>query len=540
MKKYPLLILCMLACLASYAQCNYIDAIYAVQPKLTVTYETEQRLNPVDGTKYATAIPVQMDIYRPVNLAGEGIVKRPVVILVHGNGRRRDSPEWIDMANSLAKRGYVVASLDYRADFFTSGEQLLIALACNTAPCKLASLNRTLYSNSMDVHKAIDFLVANQLTYQIDPGRFIVGGHSLGGATSFFASTVSKSEVSAYFPASFMTDAWYTNLDIHRPKIKGAILLSPATTDLNYVDASDNVPFFIYHGTHDPAAPFYSGRQLCGDASNPILYGGAAMAERVDAFPNYAYYFVEARGVGHVTGVTCVNAELPNATDALGMLWYPDLLRFLKTTMLDGYPNQVFKKVTPNNSSIYDYCAGATNGYCNGNANDFLLQLIGSGGACYAFPANWPNNTLGTLPWSGPAYQSCSYPATFPTAEAACGPNGWYLKQGEPDLFTQGVFANAHVIQDNAELKPIVVENDAFSISPNPASGIVTINCADAHDVALEIDLLNLQGTQVRKATLPKGCTSQELDLHDLSAGIYFLRMQHADGHSITQKLIKQ
>ena len=540
MKKYPLLFLCIIASLATYAQCNYIDAIYTVQPKITVTYETEQRINPVDGTKYAAAIPVQMDIYRPINLVGEGIVKRPVIILGHGANERRDYQRWIDMANSLAKRGYVVVSLDYRADFFNSGEQLLIALGCNTPPCKLAALNRTLYSNSMDVHKAIDFLVANQLTYQIDPNKFILGGHSLGGATAFFASTVSKAEVSAYFPASFMTDSWYTNLDLKRPKIKGAILLSAATPDVNYVDATDNVPFFIYHGTHDPAAPFYSGRQLCSDATNPILYGGAAMAERVDAFANYSYYFVEARGVGHVTGVTCLNAELPNTADALGMLWFPDMLRFLKTTMLDGYANQIFKKLTPNNSSNYDYCAGATANDCNGNANLFLLQLINSGGACYSFPANWPNNTLGTLPWSGPAYQSCSYPATFPTAEAACGPNGWYLKQGELDLFTQGVFADAHIIQENAGVKPNVEDGKLFSIFPNPSAEFVSIHVTDAANADLNLEVLNLQGTTVLKSTLSKGNTMQQINLNGFPAGIYFVRMQHADGHFTTQKLVKQ
>lgn len=533
MKRFRLILI---ACLASYfaqGQCLFIDAEYAVLPVATVTYETETRINPVDGTRYGTPIPVQMDIYRPANLpAGTA---RPVVILNHGNGRRRNSPEWVAMAMSLARRGYVVASIDYRADFFTPMEILIANLACTTAPCKLAASNRTLYSNAMDVHKAIDYLLANQVTHQVDPNKFILAGHSLGGGTAFYASTVSKPEVSAYFPATFLTDAWYTNLDVLRPRIRGAILLSGATTDLSYVDPTDNVPLFIYHGTHDPLAPFYAGRQLCGDATNPVLYGGAAIAERVDAFSNYSYYFVEARGVGHVTSVTCTITEQPNPADALGMLWYPDMLRFVKTTMIDGFPNQIFKKVTPNNTSPYDYCAGATNSYCNGNANDFLLQFVSSGGTCYSFPVNWPNNTLGTLPWSGPAYQSCSYPAIFPGAEAPCGPNGWYLKQENADIWTQGVTQDAHVIAEES----LVVPSAAFSLSPNPSNGHFTLRFDGPIESGLRLEVIDAQGGLVWQGEAPIGDSEMGMDLSGQPAGIYFLRIVSGNGRSTTRKLFK-
>lgn len=529
MKKYLLLFLVFLASIATYAQCNYIDAMYAVQTNLNVPYESVEGLNPLTGARFGTQLDVKMDIFRPVNLPGEGIVKRPVVILCHGMGTRKDNVTVASLAVSLAQRGYVAVCIDYRADLFAPGE---INLApCSTEVCKAALTNRVLYANSMDVHKAINFLVGQQATYQIDPTKFILGGHSLGGGTALFASTVSKSEVVNLFSSGFLTDPWYMNFDANRLVIKGAIVTGGATTNLSYIQAADNVPCFIFHGTHDLAAPFYSGRQGCIDPTNPVLFGGAAIAQKLDGFPQqHSYYFVEGRGVGHTVGM-CQALPFP-AADPLRMLWFPDLVRFMKTSMLDGYPNQIHKVITPWNTSPYDYCTMAGSS-CNGGADFFILQMLASNFTCYNFPAF----SLTTTNWSGPAYLTCSYPPYFPAPDGLCG---LYLKQSAgTDTFSSQNMPNPnHIIRD---AEGAVSEIEAsIALTPNPFHDQVAIHRSRVADADRVIEVLTLQGAVVHKTLFPTGADSHELNLQNLPAGIYFVRMQDADGHFSTQKLLKQ
>ena len=57
---------------------------------------------------------LQLDVYRPV---GDAVAQRPLVVFVHGggfSGGSRTSPEIVDEANTLARQGYVTASISYR------------------------------------------------------------------------------------------------------------------------------------------------------------------------------------------------------------------------------------------------------------------------------------------------------------------------------------------------------------------------------------------------------------------------------------------
>ncbi|AOS82712.1 hypothetical protein BIU88_00170 [Chlorobaculum limnaeum] len=103
--------------------------------------------------------PLLLDLYRPDN--GE---KCPLVIYIHGGswttGTKRTSGHFTDfpaVLASLARRGFVVASVDYRL----SGE----------APFPAAL---------QDVKAAIRYLRANAALYDIDPDRVAVWGASAG------------------------------------------------------------------------------------------------------------------------------------------------------------------------------------------------------------------------------------------------------------------------------------------------------------------------------------------------------------------------
>jgi acetyl esterase/lipase len=113
--------------------------------------------------------PLRLDLYRQA-AAGS---PRPLVVYVHGggwqSGHTRHSgafENWPEVLASLARRGYVVASLEYRL----SGE----------APFPAAI---------HDVKNAIKWLRASAAKYAINPQQVVIWGGSAGGQLAALAAT---------------------------------------------------------------------------------------------------------------------------------------------------------------------------------------------------------------------------------------------------------------------------------------------------------------------------------------------------------------
>jgi acetyl esterase/lipase len=114
--------------------------------------------------------PLHLDLYRP---AGPDKTLHPFVVYVHGggwlNGHTRQSgafTSWPDVLASLAARGYVVASVEYRL----SGEARFPAA-------------------EQDVKAAIRWLRSQASTYHIDKTRGLIWGASAGGQLAALTAT---------------------------------------------------------------------------------------------------------------------------------------------------------------------------------------------------------------------------------------------------------------------------------------------------------------------------------------------------------------
>lgn len=202
--------------------------------------------------------PLTLDLYLPVGAVSGGA---PVIVYVHGggwtSGHTRHSgafENWPGVLASLASKGYVVASLNYRL----SGE----------APSPAAE---------QDVKSAVRWLRANATRFGIDKRRIGIWGGSAGGQLAALAGT--SCGVSALEPpveeakAPLESDcvqavvAWYGVFDF-TPLAKNAsvppniarylgceaggcteesIALASA---VRYVDGSDP-PFLLIHGALD-------------------------------------------------------------------------------------------------------------------------------------------------------------------------------------------------------------------------------------------------------------------------------------------------
>jgi acetyl esterase/lipase len=112
--------------------------------------------------------PLRLDVYRQVVPAGP----RPLVIYVHGggwqSGHTRHSgafANWPDVLASLARKGYVVASVEYR---LSSEAKFPAAIH--------------------DVKHAIQWLRSKASEFSIDPNEIVIWGGSAGGQLAALAA----------------------------------------------------------------------------------------------------------------------------------------------------------------------------------------------------------------------------------------------------------------------------------------------------------------------------------------------------------------
>jgi acetyl esterase/lipase len=113
--------------------------------------------------------PLRLDLYQPMGLSGF----HPLVIFIHGggwmSGHTRHSgafEDWPGVLASLAAKGYVVASVEYRL----SGEARFPAAI-------------------QDIKTSIRWLRAHALDYAIDKTKTVVWGGSAGGQLAALAAT---------------------------------------------------------------------------------------------------------------------------------------------------------------------------------------------------------------------------------------------------------------------------------------------------------------------------------------------------------------
>lgn len=183
------------------AQVRYIDEVFtSVNKQSNVTYSTNQAVNLLFGNQL---VPPQLsgspvwaeslvcDIYSP---DGDNATNRPVIILAHTGsylpaiinnqvtGNKNDSTI-VTVANSFAKRGYVVVALNYRLGWnptTTVQEQAT------------EQLIKATYRGIQDVRNCIRYIRSNATTLGVDTSKIVVGGQGTGGYISMAFGSVSE------------------------------------------------------------------------------------------------------------------------------------------------------------------------------------------------------------------------------------------------------------------------------------------------------------------------------------------------------------
>lgn len=260
------------------------NVVYGQAPFLNFPYS--------DETSTTTANLV-MDVYEP---AGDNHNRRPAIIFAHSGGfltGNRNHDDMVALCDSFARKGYVTATIDYRKGFYVF----------NNVPLHGT---RAVYRGVQDGRAAVRFLRSNAAAYGIDPDRVYMGGSSAGSFIALQAIYLSSpDEVPEETGVQTYTDFFTpvttpdlgpidvgANLNVSGTP-NGVVALWGAVAEPDWVDASDDQPVFLAHGTDDSTVPFDVGPPFSSNAF-PDVYGSSVIAGELAAngTADFGTYFV--------------------------------------------------------------------------------------------------------------------------------------------------------------------------------------------------------------------------------------------------------
>ena len=238
--------------------------------------------------------------------------KRPVVMLIHGGAFYLGSKESIfeqALATALAKRGYFVASIDYRLGF-------------KTAP---ADIELSAYRAIQDAHVALRFLAHHAEGIGIDPNQIYVGGTSAGGVASLNVAFMNNDErpkrilenekkglVSKIEESGNRFTETFT--------IKAVVNMWGAVSDLNIIDSDENIPVLSIHGTNDIVVPFeydfpFRNSMMLNRMIMDKMYGSKPIHDKLNSL-GIRNKLIALPGLGHEPQLETWN-KLNNYIDTL-------------------------------------------------------------------------------------------------------------------------------------------------------------------------------------------------------------------------------
>ena len=272
MKKLLLLSLTLLISNFIFSQCNgrYQTEIFSSVTKTTVNY----------SDVYTNSFH-EMDIYTP---NGDTEINRPLILYMHGGSFTagdKTSSDCIDFCESMAKRGYVTASLNYRL------ANIISFLTSN------ATQYQTVLKAVSDAKAAIRYFrkdFDNGDTYGIDPNTIFVGGYSAGAVIAIHLAYIDAISDLPTTPINVQTIV--TNVGGsyglegdagnygYSSDVSGVISFAGGINDVSWIDANDE-PLVSVQGTTDLTVNYNCGPGM-NNAAILTLCGSVEMHPQAD------------------------------------------------------------------------------------------------------------------------------------------------------------------------------------------------------------------------------------------------------------------
>lgn len=237
---------------------------------------------------------------------------RPVVMLIHGGafyiGSKESACEQA-LAMTLAKRGFLVASIDYRLGFKPTS----------------ADIEMSAYRAIQDAHAALRYLSYHSKGIGIDMNQVYVGGTSAGAVAALNVTFMDNEErperilenekkgiVSKIEESGNRYTESFT--------IKAVANMWGAVSDLNIIDANEKIPVLSIHGTNDDVVPFdydypFKKSLMVNRLIMDKMYGSKPIHEKLNGL-GIRNKLVALPGLGHEPELETYN-KLNNYIDTL-------------------------------------------------------------------------------------------------------------------------------------------------------------------------------------------------------------------------------
>lgn len=237
-------------------------------------------------------LDLNLDIYYPKT---DIFKNRPLVMLVHGGafyiGSKESAAEKA-LATTLAKRGYVVASINYRLGF-----KLLAS-----------DVELSAYRAIQDAHAALRFLAHNAKGLGIDPTQIYVGGTSAGAVASLSVAFMDNDERPERIIEA-EKEGYVTKIEVSGNKytesfeIKAVVNMWGAVADLNMIDKDENISVLSIHGTADGIVPYeydhpFKNSLMINRLLMDKMYGSKPIHDRLQIL-GHRNRLISLEGLGH-------------------------------------------------------------------------------------------------------------------------------------------------------------------------------------------------------------------------------------------------
>ena len=271
---------------------------------------------------FTKEMDLDMDLYYPNEPSP---VARPLLVLIHGgafyNGDK-SSVGFPELGRHFAKRGYVVASINYRLGFRPTGQ----------------SIDRAGYRAVQDAHAAVRYLICHADEFQIDPDHIFVAGTSAGAITALnltFMREENRPEAS-YKPDLGPIES--VNPEVKLPfTIKAVVNMWGAVHDLSMLANSKKTSVLSFHGDQDPIVPYDYGCPFHDMVSSLVegvfrpMYGSKPITEKMASMGTRAELHT-CKGGGHSLHVD----DDGQLSDYFNDTILPVMTRFLCEEMAGG------------------------------------------------------------------------------------------------------------------------------------------------------------------------------------------------------------